>query len=240
MDRRLRPRRAGARPGELHARPRQHRGRCRPGPSSPTTGSAPSRAKSAPSSRKRTSAAPPSTIACPRRSTTATSISSTASAATSSQATSRTSRRQRLRFDDMIRTRRARSGLRDLRALPAAQPRAHPVRDLAARQGAGLDARTRRFEFDREKAPWPATAARDERAVAQAREERRAVAGAHRQDVDGSLRHPAQALRARAQARRPDLAGRRVRESDERVRAHASIRTRATSRRATPRNTASR
>ena len=36
--------------------------------------------------------------------------------------------------------RRRRSGLRDLRALPAAQPRAHQVRDRAARQGAGLDA----------------------------------------------------------------------------------------------------
>ena len=69
------------------------------------------------------------------------------------------------------------------------------------------------FEFDRRKAPWAQRPRGARRAVAQARQERRDLADARRQDLARGARRAAQALRARRQAQRADHRRRRVRES---------------------------
>ena len=175
---------------------------CRPARSPPRTPSAPRRARSAASSRRRTTAARRSTTRCPRSSSSATSSPSTGSASYLLQSDINDFNAYRYQFDDMIRTGDIDPAYRDLRPLPAAQPRAHAACARAAEHRAGLDVERDRIEFDREHAPWPATQADDRRAVAQARQERRAVADADRQDLAGGGRHAAQALRAGAQARR--------------------------------------
>ena len=129
--------------------------------------------------------------ACRRRCTTATWTSSTASAATSSRATSRSSRHYRLqvRRHDPHRRRRARR-TRSSRASSSATASAS-IRDLRCSKTEPDWTVNESFEFDREKAAVARERGRDERAVAQAREERRPVADAHRQDVAGSRGHPA-------------------------------------------------
>ena len=110
--------------------------------------------------------------------------------------------RYRYQLDDAVTDRRARAGVRDLQSLPGAQPRAHAAtrsRCSSTEPDFTID---ETFEFDREDAPWAASRRRAERALAQARQERRAVADARRQDLARGARHPAQALRARAQAHR--------------------------------------
>ena len=91
----------------------------------------------------------------------------------------------RYQFDDMIRT-----GDIDPAYLMFARFQQRNRERIAARaRAAAAPSPTGRvnetFEFDRTKAPWPADAADDGRAVAQAREERRAVADADRQDMAG-------------------------------------------------------
>ena len=75
------------------------------------------------------------------------------------------------------------------------------------------------FEFDREQGALGQEHGRAGRDLAQARQERRAVADADRQDLARDARRAAEALRARGQAQRAGHVGRRVRELHERVRA---------------------
>ena len=152
------------------------------------------------------------------RSINATWTSSTASAATSWRATSPSSPPTvQVRRHDPHRRRRA--GIRDLRPLPTTQPRAYATRASACSRRSPTGRSTRPSSSIASKAPWPRDAGGDAGAVAQARQERRAVAHVDRQAVAGSLRAAAQALRARVEARRPDHSRGRVREPDERVRA---------------------
>ena len=124
----------------------------------------------------------------------------------------------RYELDDAITTGKLEPGVRDLQSLPAAQPRAHGVRarssstpspTSSSTRSSSSIASTRRGRRRR----------RTQRTLAQARQERRAVADAHRQDVGRSARHPEEALRAGRQALRADHGRRRVRELHERVRA---------------------
>ena len=78
--------------------------------------------------------------------------------------------------------RRRRSGVRHLRALPAAQSRAHQVRHRAARQGTGLDAQ-RDLRIRSREGALGRLAGRARRLLAQARQERRPVADADRQEL---------------------------------------------------------
>ena len=73
----------------------------------------------------------------------------------------------RYQFDDMIRTGEHRPGVPHVRALPAAQSRAHAVRARAAEDRARLDGE-RDYEFDRLHAAWPADRGGDQRPVAAA------------------------------------------------------------------------
>ena len=76
------------------------------------------------------------------------------------------------------------------------------------------------FEFDREKAPWPAsTEELDELWRKRVKNDALSLI-ADGQDLAGGDRYAAQALRARAEALRPGDGRRGVRESHERLRAH--------------------
>ena len=124
----------------------------------------------------------------------------------------------RLKFDDMIRTgdidpaylifarfqQRNRERIQHAIALLKTEPDWTLERDLRVRPQQGAVA---------------GRPGHHGRAVAQARQERRPVADAHRQELAGGRRDAAQALRAGAEARRPGDLGGRVREPDERLRA---------------------
>ncbi len=90
--------------------------------------------------------------------------------------------RYRYQLDDAVTDGKLEPGVHDLQPLPAAQPRAHEVRARGAQAGARLHAR-------RELRVRPAQGAvgqgqrRARRAVAQARQERRDLADAGRQDL---------------------------------------------------------
>ena len=116
--------------------------------------------------------------------------------------------------------RRRGTGVRDLPPLPAAQPRAHEVRDRAAREEAGFR-RRRVLQLRPREGALAGKRGGNERIVAQARQERRAVAGDRRQAMARGGRRAAQALRARGQAHGPEQARRRVRGLHERLRAVA-------------------
>ena len=113
---------------------------------------------------------------------------------------------------------RRRAGIRHFPALPAAQPGAHELRDRAARQEAGLRHRRILHVRSREGA-LAGERRRDERAVAQAGQERCAFAHHHRQAVARGGRHLEEALRARGEAHGPEQARRCVRGVHERLRA---------------------
>ena len=177
-----------------------------------------SRASSARCSSARTTGRRRSTIRSPRWCSIGISNRSTACAATSSPATSPSSRTTAT--SSTTRSRRASSSRcsRSSIASSSAIASAWLTRSssLKTEPDFTLD---ETFEFDRENAPWADLGRRAERALAPARQERRGVADAHRQDLGRNARHPAEALRARAQAHRAGHERRHVREFHELVRA---------------------
>ena len=116
--------------------------------------------------------------------------------------------------------RRRGAGVRDLPPLSAAQPRAHGLCHRTAQQETGFRHR-RIVQFRPRKGTLAGERRRDERTVAQARQERCAVARDRRQAMDRGRRCPAQALRACREAHGSEQAGGCVRGVHERLRAVA-------------------